>query len=109
MQRCQVPSGWTGSSHLLIAPYPPYIQPALAGGADPIRPPTISAAANPATMYCFVNSAPCDTCTCWTGLHALDGLAVHLFFAVGAPGRQHFAVRIGQQWERQLLGVTEFG
>ncbi len=37
----------------------------------------------------------------------LNGLAVHLLLAVGAPGRQHFAVGIGQQRERQLLGVAE--
>jgi hypothetical protein len=39
-QRCQVPSGWTGPSHLLLTG-PPYWQPALAGGADAISSPVI--------------------------------------------------------------------
>jgi hypothetical protein len=41
-QRCQVPSGWTGPSHLLTAIHPPYRQPALAGGAAVISPPAVS-------------------------------------------------------------------
>ena len=41
--------------------------------------------------------------------HALNGLAVHLLLAVRAVGRQHLAVGIGQQRERQLLGVAELG
>src|SRR6202011_1411913 len=52
-QRCQVPSGWTGPSHLLITG-PPYWQPALAGGADAISSPVISTAARPPTMQVFM-------------------------------------------------------
>src|ERR1700758_1206442 len=42
-QRCQVPSGWTGASHLLRN-RPPYWQPALAGGAVATSPAAIAAA-----------------------------------------------------------------
>jgi hypothetical protein len=52
-QRCQVPSGWTGPSHLL-ATSPPYWQPALAGGAKAISPPAVSRAASPPTMPCLI-------------------------------------------------------
>jgi hypothetical protein len=52
-QRCQVPSGWTGPSHLLITG-PPYWQPAPAGGAEAISSPAISTAASPPTMQRFV-------------------------------------------------------
>jgi hypothetical protein len=48
-QRCQVPSGWMGPSHLLTA-IPPYWHPALACGAEPISSPAISTAASPAKM-----------------------------------------------------------
>src|ERR1700753_3201201 len=51
-QRCQVPSGWMGPSHLLITG-PPYWQPALAGGAAAIDP-AISTAGSPATMLSFM-------------------------------------------------------
>lgn len=56
-QRCQVPSGWTGPSHLLAAIHPPYQHPALAGGAAAISPPAMSAAASPPVMNCFMS--PC--------------------------------------------------
>src|SRR5271154_4699008 len=41
--------------------------------------------------------------------HALNGLAVHLLFAVGAVGRQHLALGVRQQRKRQALGFTELG
>src|SRR5215217_7237953 len=50
---CQVPSGWTGPSHLLIKG-PPYRQPALAGGAMAISPAAISRATDPPTMQRFM-------------------------------------------------------
>src|SRR6267378_1269377 len=52
-QRCQVPSGWTGPSHLLITG-PPYWQPALAGGAEAISSAAINRAADPPTMQRFI-------------------------------------------------------
>ena len=52
-QRCQVPSGWTGPSHLLITG-PPYWQPALAGGAVAISSAAISRAAITPTMPRFM-------------------------------------------------------
>ena len=40
-------------------------------------------------------------------VHALNGFAVHLLFAVRAVSRQHLAPGIGQQRKRQLLRVVE--
>src|SRR5579884_768999 len=52
-QRCQVPSGWTGPSHLLRTG-PPYRHPALADGAETMSPAAISRAATPPTMPRFM-------------------------------------------------------
>ena len=42
-----------GPSHFLVTP-PPYWQPALAGGAEAISAPAVSAVASAPTMYCFM-------------------------------------------------------
>src|SRR5690242_20255194 len=52
-QRCHVPSGWTGPSHLLRTG-PPYTQPARAGGAAAISCAANSKAAHPPTMPRFM-------------------------------------------------------
>src|ERR1700754_2256469 len=55
--RCQVPSDWTGPSHLLIDA-PPSWQPALAGGAAAISAPAVRAVASPATTSCLIDTVP---------------------------------------------------
>src|SRR6185312_13878349 len=52
-QRCHVPSGWMGPSHLLRTG-PPYWHPAPAGGAVATGPAAISRAANPPTTPRFM-------------------------------------------------------
>ena len=61
------------------------------------------------TLYCATAILPFSSTTKVERITPGDRLAVHLLFAVGAPGRQHLAVGIGQQRERQPLGVTELG
>src|SRR3954463_6750254 len=55
-QRCQLPSGWTGPSHLLMT-CPPYWQPALAGVAEGISPAAVSRATDAPMMQRFMDAS----------------------------------------------------
>ena len=61
------------------------------------------------TLYCASAILPFSSTTNVERITPWNGLAVHRLLAVGAPCREHLAVRIGQQRKRQLLVVAELG
>ena len=93
-QRCQVPSGWTGPSHLAMTFHPPYRQPALAGAAEAISAPAVNAAASPPTINWFVPPS------CASPLPRRLSLAWAVFAAFHTVIGWRWASRAGPTWRR---------